>query len=286
MVDRGPQQRMAEVECCTDGSQHACGLGLSERRSADAQRGGGCQHDAGIASALGGGDQQQGLRLRRELPDAGEEELVNGGAEWHRVGQRITAGELLRRQRGRDLDQCQRIARRDLDDDTAHVRHQSGAGVDQHAGRDRVERPEPIDREAIGAKPGRHAGTGGEEHRDPLRLNAPGHEREGIGGRCVEPLSVVDEAQHRLVGGHLGEQVEDAEGDDEAVLGVPGREAERAAMAAAWTGGMRSMLVSTGPSSWCSPANGSSASASRPTARSTHRSSAFAPAWSSSAVLP
>ena len=66
-----------------------------------------------------------------------------------------------------------------------------------------------------------------EEHDDALGFEPPGDEHERICGCVVEPLGIVDEAQERLIFRGLGEQAQDCERDEEAVLASPCCQAER-----------------------------------------------------------
>ncbi len=50
-----------------------------------------------------------------------------------------------------------------------------------------------------------------------LRQQAPRHERERLDGHPVKPLRVVDDADERLVLGHVGQQAEDGQADQEAI---------------------------------------------------------------------
>ena len=66
-----------------------------------------------------------------------------------------------------------------------------------------------------------------EHDRDALGEQAACHESEHLGRDLVEPLEVVDETQQRLVLGHLGQEAERGQPDEEAVAGRARREAER-----------------------------------------------------------
>ena len=67
----------------------------------------------------------------------------------------------------------------------------------------------------------------GEDERDPLGQQAARHEPERLRGGLVEPLEVVHETQQRLRLGHLRQQCERCQADQEAVGSRAGREAER-----------------------------------------------------------
>jgi hypothetical protein len=74
----------------------------------------------------------------------------------------------------------------------------------------------------------RVAVAGGDEQRDRLGLEAPRGEHERLGRRAVEPLGVVDAAQHRRLLARLGEQAEHAERHQEAVRHAVEAQAQRA----------------------------------------------------------
>ena len=67
----------------------------------------------------------------------------------------------------------------------------------------------------------------GEHQRDPLGQQAPRHERQRLRGGPIEPLRVVDQADERLLLGHLGQQAQDRQADEEAVRGVAVLQPER-----------------------------------------------------------
>ena len=52
-------------------------------------------------------------------------------------------------------------------------------------------------------------------HRERIGAEAPGDERQRIGGWAVEPLDVISDDQDRRVGGGIGEQRERGERDQE-----------------------------------------------------------------------
>lgn len=65
-----------------------------------------------------------------------------------------------------------------------------------------------------------------EHHRDGLREQPPGHEREGLQGHLVQPLGVVDHDKHGSGLGGPGEQGQHGQTDQEAVGRVSGRHPE------------------------------------------------------------
>ena len=68
-----------------------------------------------------------------------------------------------------------------------------------------------------------------EDQRNRLGQQSPGHERKRVRGRPIEPLRVIDDAQKRLLGGHLRQQAQHREPDQEPIRRVPPTHAERRA---------------------------------------------------------
>ena len=120
-----------------------------------------------------------------------------------------------------------------------HERERVAGGLGQHAGAggglevrgDRVEElggvlvAEPFELEHRQAGGALVAGRG--QHADRLGLQPPGHERQHLGGRAIEPVRVLDDDQQRRRRRDLAEQVERGERDQEQVrrpaLGHPER---------------------------------------------------------------
>ena len=73
-----------------------------------------------------------------------------------------------------------------------------------------------------GARLARH-----EHDRDPLRQQAPRHERERARRRAIEPLRVVDDTQQRPFLGGLRQQAEHRQTDQERIRRLPCAEPER-----------------------------------------------------------
>ncbi|HEY2263240.1 MAG TPA: hypothetical protein VGI96_11505 [Streptosporangiaceae bacterium] len=66
-----------------------------------------------------------------------------------------------------------------------------------------------------------------EQQADAVRVQPPPDEGENFEGLPVQPLSVIDEPDQRLPGGHLRKQCQHAEADQEPVRRRTGRQAER-----------------------------------------------------------
>ena len=60
--------------------------------------------------------------------------------------------------------------------------------------------------------------AGGEQHRDPLRVEPPGYEQKRLGGGGVEPVGVIDQRQDGSLLRQFGEQREARGVDQEALL--------------------------------------------------------------------
>ena len=101
----------------------------------------------------------------------------------------------------------------------------------------------------------------------------------------IEPLRIVDEADQRLLRGHLGHHAEHGQTDPEAIRGRSDAPTERRPRASRCGGGSRSRNPASVPRA-CSPANASSASDSTPAALATWQPVARSSASSSTAVLP
>ena len=126
-----------------------------------------------------------------------------------------------------------------------------------------------------------------EQHDDALGVEPARDEQQGARRRGVEPLRVVDEAQHRPLLGKLGQQREARRrrsGTGPRPPARPARAHPAAPRPGAAAGGPPRRRA--GRISWCRPANGSSDSDSTPRAASTCMPDARARASSNSAVLP
>ena len=185
-----------------------------------------------VPDRVGGGQVQQPARGVRERGDPPPEPVLDparqrGGAE--------AAGELGRAHVARQLEHRERVAARLGQDPLAD------ALVDppgDHRGQQRasvpfVEAVEPQLRE-VGQVALRARLADGEHERDRLGEQSPRDEPEHGGGRVVEPLQVVDDAQQRLLLGGGGQQAQHGEPDEEPVRwvtrGQPERDLERDAL--------------------------------------------------------
>ena len=195
-----------------------------------------CMTGASRAAVVGRDDREQPLRRLRQGAHAVEEEPLDPARQRQRGGQRLRARELRGRQRGRKLDERERVAAGLLDQQVAHRCGDgpAGAAADQRRGRVRVE---PAQHELVDAarlEALRAALARAEQHHDALGVQPPGGEQQRVGGRRVEPLRIIDQAQHRAPIGELGDQRQARGRDQEAVvaraLGEPERSLQRAGL--------------------------------------------------------
>ena len=143
----------------------------------------------------------------------------------HRARRTESARQFRGTHRARQLQQRERVPARLGDEPLADVIVEP-AGDDRGQQRARVVVVEPGELE-LGQtrKPVRF--THREHHRDGLGEQPAGDEPEHLRGGLVEPLQVVDDAQQRLRLGHLRQERERGETDEEAVRCRAGRETER-----------------------------------------------------------
>jgi hypothetical protein len=241
-----------------------------------------------LAGVVGGGEQQHAARASRAGGHARAERRLDRAADGRRPDDRLDAVELRRAERRRQLEQRQRVAVRGLQQPRRDLaRHRAvQARAEQRLGVSLVEAAD-LELASPGASNWRAS---------PARAaissaigsasKASRGEDQRLGRRRVEPLRVVDAAQHRARLAGLGEQAEQA-GETRKRSCTPSKLSPSAPRsAAAWGAGRRSTSSRHGRTSWCMPAKGSSCSASIPSQRSTVMSRALSAAYSSSAVLP
>ena len=167
----------------------------------------GSEHRPGLVTRRDRGEHHH---LARRRGEAGESRRVDGlqpRGDGQRAVERHVAGALRGPERGRQLDERERVARGGVEQLRPHRGRQILAA--QH--RDRrlaVERAEPALRQ-----PGRRElVAGGGEQCDPLRLEPAGCEGQRRGRRGVEPVEVVHEDERRA---GLGQQPEHAGAEQE-----------------------------------------------------------------------
>ncbi len=181
-----------------------------------------------IAGGIRGCGEQQRLGVGRQGSGLAQVELFQGPAQRHRVGQRRIADQLGRTQLPSRLDERERVATGRGDDPRAHAEVQSTADDrGEQAGRRRVgqagESEVRQSREMVHASAATSAPSAarqlarGEHHSDRVGVQAPGDERQDVGGLLVQPVRVVDHAEQRPRVGARGEQRQRGEADEEPV---------------------------------------------------------------------
>jgi hypothetical protein len=139
------------------------------------------------------------------------------------------AGQLVVAERRRQLEQRERVAAALVDEAVADGRR----GLDARARREQRggglgAEPRQLERRQVGGGEGVHEVLARrEQHHDPLGVEAPRDEPQGVRGGLVEPVRVVDEAQHRPSLRELGQQREAAGEDEEPLLPGACDQAER-----------------------------------------------------------
>ena len=228
-VERGAHERMTEFDASVERAHEARGIGRLERVGLDAERRGRVEHGRQAARVVSRDEQEQRLRRRRQGARTLEIDALELRALRKRIGERGATGQLLGAQQAGELDQRERVPTGVLDQPPLHLgrqRHgrvlgEQRPGVGAEAGEAQLAQSGRLEAPQL-------AVARGEEQRDPLSLEAPRGEGERIGRRPVQPLGIVDQAHQRDVLGGLGEQGEDADADQEAVLDRDPRQPEGA----------------------------------------------------------
>ncbi len=225
-VDRGPHERV------TDGDPRAVDddeprlLELVERVEIDPELGAGVADGVQLLRVVGGDDQQQCLGGVRQPARLADERALDALADRQRLAQRGASRELGRRERGGQLEQRERVAAGDLQEARADV------GVDPLRQQLRrgggLEAPDAQLGQRRERQAARVAVAGGEQQHDPLRVEPPCDRQQHVGGGSVEPLRVVDHAEHAAAVGDVGQQGQRRQRDEERVVDRAVREAERA----------------------------------------------------------
>jgi len=145
-----------------------------------------------------------------------------------RAGQAESACQLGRRQPSRQLQQRQRIAARLGHDPVAHPSvHRPGEYRVQQGSRIIV--PQALHDQLRQPAQFLAGLTDGEDQAHRFCFQPPGHERENLGGGPVEPLLVIHQAHQRPLSGHVGQQAEHGQPDQEPVWRGASAETERGA---------------------------------------------------------
>ena len=207
LVHRGPDQRMPHRDsAAVDDEQPGPFRGVEGAR-VDVEDCGGPAHRGDLTGVVGGGDQQQRLHRRRQPAAPVQEDAFHPDGEVQLGGHRRDAGQLLTGQRGGELDERERVP-----GGLGHqpVRDLVGHGVpgrlgEQRAGRCAGQRRQRHAGDVVGCERAALAVAGGEHDGDPVGAQPPRGDQDRVRGGLVEPLRVVDDAQHGRVLGGLGQ---------------------------------------------------------------------------------
>ena len=137
-------------------------------------------------------------------------------ARERRAGQDEAARELRRRQPAGKFEQRERVAARLVDDALAHllVERASDDGVQQRL---RVAPTQAFDDQLRQALERIVGLTCGQDQAQRFREQPARDERQRLQRRAIEPLGVVDDTHQRAFAGHVGEQAQDRQPDEEAI---------------------------------------------------------------------
>ena len=205
-VGGGPDERVRELHAPAQLEQPAV-LGRARRREVDPERPCGPVQQDKVAEGLGGGREDEQLRVGREQLEAPDVALLDPAGDRLTAGKTEPAGEIGDVPRVRQLEQGERVAvalRDDLGADggvygAGHAGQQQRASIAVAQWMDRQDR-QPGENVIAGARP-----RGAHDH-DPLGEQAAGHEPQDLRRGAVEPLRVVDDTGQRLLLGGLGDQ--------------------------------------------------------------------------------
>ncbi len=229
LVHRGPRERMAKPHPTVD-IDKTRRFGRRDGVTSDSELCGRPPEGRDIARRLGGRDQQQLLRLRRQGAGAASKAVLHPERHVARLGQPESAGTMFRLPAQRQLQQGEGIAASLRDDAIAHLVIQ---GCVQRGG----EQGSSIALAESGQSQLRQTGerarsatrlvAHGEHQRDPLGDEAPGDERHHLRGRLVQPVRILDEAEQWGLLCRFGEQIEGGKAHEETVGGGAVALAER-----------------------------------------------------------
>ena len=172
--------------------------------------------------------QQQRLRVGGQVSHPPHEQDVELVTDGQRLGQRRSSAELLRGQRAGAFDDGEGVATALGDDLRRHVR------VDRSVDRALKEFVRVLGRQAGDLKTRQRLQARvrfrrlphREQHPDPVGQQPANHEVQDVGRLVVQPLRVVDHAQHRPHLGHMGEQRQHGQADQERIGRRPAHQPE------------------------------------------------------------
>ena len=208
LVHRRPDQRVAHRERRRVAHEQPGVQGGLQGRLLHAEAGRCVSQHVELAGVVRGSQQQHGLHRLRQPAAAVQERLLDVGREMELRRQGLGPSELGRGQLARQLHQGQRVASRLEDEPPGHLlgRRIVQVEVEEGSGCVRLEAgqlhlAEPLRFEVLpGSLPG------GEHHRDPVRAQTACAEEEGTRGGGVQPMGVVDHAEHEVLLGRGRQQ--------------------------------------------------------------------------------
>ena len=224
-VHRRAHQRMPERHPLADRQQPVRLRGLRGRRP-DPEPLGRAPQQQRIADRLRRRDQQQTPRVLRERLESSDEALLDPSSQRLRAQQTEAARQLRRRQPPRQLEQRQRIPARLGDDPVPDPLIQLEPHCRARATRGR-RRCAPRRTSSSGTCRSSLARLArGEHDPDRLRQQATGDEGQRQRRGLIQPLRVVDDTQQRTLLGHLREQAQHRQPDEEPIRGSAGAQPE------------------------------------------------------------
>ncbi len=224
-MDGRAHQRVVERERVLVEPDQPGALGGLQVGSIGLQGPGGREQRAGVAGVVHRGDEQHGAGGLGQAPDPLHERHLHRGADGQRVRQRRAPGQLVGGEQLRQLLQRQGVATGARDQLPPDLGCRLGpARLGQHLqGRLEVEPVEVEGRQVrgdhrpAGAGAGDGDGTRGDHEGDGFGQEAARQERQRVGRLLVEPVGVVDHAQQRSLLGHLGQEAQHGQRDQEPV---------------------------------------------------------------------
>ena len=232
-VDRGPNQRVVQRDQVTVDTKQPRALHLVQRSVIGAEPVGGVAHHGEAGRVVGGGGEKEPLPRVRQLAVPIEERPLHATSQGKRHRKRGLTGQLLGREQPGQLDQRQRVAAGLGDQLVAYCGVDldvPGAGpCGQQRGSIRPGHTAEAERRDVRRlEVTRAALARGEQQCHALVLQTARGEQQRPGRRVVEPLSIVDDRQHRRLLGGLGEQGQRTQ-VGEVPLALPGALSERGA---------------------------------------------------------
>jgi hypothetical protein len=206
----------------------SCALRGSESTDTGAEAASRSQDQPRVSASFGGGNQQPQPGLLTEPTDLRGEPVTDSPARRQRAGfgpvagqvraSRVRASWVRARQPRGQLEERERVALRVGEHPVPQYRVQFWRMiVDQLTGRTGAQRGKLALRQTRGGELRRTGIAGRKDHRHALGLQAPGREQQRVRGRGIEPVRVINQAQHRL---GFGQQAKYREADQEPALTV------------------------------------------------------------------